>query len=126
MRSMIPVALDGTVRSIRIEDEHPGTRNVYFVRIDSTTRQMDPATGRLLAVGDRVSKDAWSRELRVDDRTVRLGLSREAKASLWFAPLLVGIAAVVPWVPGTCRSAKPKAGTAVKSAARPRPRGDRI
>ena len=88
VRSAIPVAIDGTVQSISIKDEHPGTRNVYFVRIGSTTRQVDPATGRHLAVGDRVSKESWNREMRVNDEVVRLKLSREAKASLWFAPLL--------------------------------------
>lgn len=94
-RSAIPTSLDGTVQSISIKDEHPGTRNVYFVRIGSTTRQVDPATGRHLAVGDRVSKDSWSRDMRVNGEAVRLKLSREAKASLWFAPLLVAVSAVL-------------------------------
>ncbi len=88
-RSAIPVSFDGTVRSITVKDEHPGTRNAWFVTVGSSSRQVDRAVGQRLTIGDRVQKDAWSRDVQVNGATFRVELSREAKAALWFVPALV-------------------------------------
>ncbi|MGQ0467908.1 MAG: hypothetical protein ACT4QG_21645 [Sporichthyaceae bacterium] len=102
-RSTIPFAFDGTVTSVVAKDEHPGTRNAWFVRVGETSRQVDTAVGERLTVGDRVRKDAWSRELQTGDRTVRVSPSRDAKAALVFGPAAVVLTAVV--------AARTRAGT---------------
>lgn len=96
-RSTIPMSLHGDVVSIRSADEHPGTDNAWFVRIDTTTHQVDRTIGELLRVGDRVEKDAWDRDLVVNGRPIPVALSKEARAALWFAPALTAIASALSW-----------------------------
>lgn len=94
-RSTIPFAFDGTVTYVVAKDEHPGTRNAWFVRIGSTSRQVDTAVGERLTAGDQVHKEAWSRELRIQDRTVRVVPSRDTKAALFFGPAAVAVGVLV-------------------------------
>lgn len=94
-RSTIPFAFDGTVAYVVAKDEHPGTRNAWFVRIGSTSRQVDTAVGERLTVGVQVHKDAWSRELRIHDRAVQVGPSRDAKAAFFFGPAAVVVGVLV-------------------------------
>ena len=92
MRSTIPTSFHGEVVSVRSADEHPGHDNAWFVRIGNTTRQFDGDVARLLRAGDRVDKDAWDRTMLLNGRPVELELSDDAKASLWFAPVLTAVA----------------------------------
>ncbi len=92
-RSAIPASLHAEVHSITVKDEHPGTANAWFVRIGDHTRHLDQAVGEQLTVGDRVAKDDWKRTMTVNGRPVALELGREARAALWFAPLLTLTAA---------------------------------
>ena len=96
-RSTIPISLHGEVVSVRSADEHPGTDNAWFVRIGDRTRQVDTEVGRLLRAGDRVEKEAWDRTLLLNGRPVELALSDDARAALWFAPVLTAIAGALSW-----------------------------
>lgn len=96
-RSTVPLALDGVVRQVEVRREkHPGVDDVYVVDVGSrrdlvVDREMAEALGE----GDVVSKDAWSREMRVGDRVVRLGWSRDAVRLALAAPLLVLLGVVL-------------------------------
>ncbi|MGQ0843610.1 MAG: hypothetical protein ACT4QF_05705 [Sporichthyaceae bacterium] len=98
-RSAIPVSFNGTVESITVKDEHPGTKNAWFVTIGESSRQVDPAFGRQLALGQQVHKDAWSREIRIGPKTVRLRPSSEAKAAWLFGPAAVAVSAFLALAP---------------------------
>ncbi len=94
-RSAIPASMDGVVRSIDVRDEHPGVGNAWFVRVGDDTHYLDRRIGEQLHRGDRVTKDRWDREVTVNGKPIELHPSPEAKAALWFAPVLaLGAAAV--------------------------------
>jgi len=90
-RSTLPLALDGTVTSVQVlAEKHPGVDYVWMVTLDDgSPRHLDRSVARLTTEGAVVSKDAWSRTLRVDGVAHDVGPSRDATAFLALSPVLV-------------------------------------
>lgn len=87
-RSLIPVAVDGTVVAIEVRPEkHPGIDDVWLVTIGDRRLHVDAAIGRALSKGAQVAKPAWSRGLSVDGDAITLTPSRDARAMLAVMPL---------------------------------------
>src|SRR5690349_18551395 len=96
-RSTIPISLHGEVVSVRSADEHPGHDNAWFVRVGHRTHQVDTEVARLLRAGDRVDKDAWDDTMVLNGHPIDLSLSDDARAALWFTPVLAAVAAALSW-----------------------------
>lgn len=89
-RSLIPLALDGTISAIEVRPEkHPGIDDVWLVTIGNRRLHVDAATGRALSEGAQVAKPAWGRRLTVDGAALPLAPSRDARAMLAVMPLAV-------------------------------------
>ena len=89
-RSLIPVAVDGTVTAIEVRPEkHPGVDDVWLVTIGERRLHVDAEAAKTLTPGSRLAKAAWARTLSVDARPLRLELSRDARAMLVVMPLIV-------------------------------------
>ncbi|WP_109507183.1 hypothetical protein [Nocardioides speluncae] len=90
LRTAIPRELAGTVTAVdRRTEDQPGVDDVWFVTLDGNREvRVERPIGERLESGDEIVKTAWSRNLHVNDEEVRLSLSPEARASLWFVPLI--------------------------------------
>ena len=95
-RSTIPRALDGvaTTKSIGRE-KHPGRDDVFWITLGSQPAiHVDEPIYRAIAIGQRLKKPRWSRELRLDDRTLTLTWSRDFGGMLPAMPIILVILAV--------------------------------
>lgn len=92
-RSLIPIAVDGTVTGIEVRREkHPGIDDVWLVTIGDRRLHVDAPIGRALGEGARVTKTAWAQRLVIDGTPRTLALSRDARAMLAVMPLTLLVA----------------------------------
>ena len=92
-RSTIPLELHGIVtQTQRLIEKTPGVDDVYILTLDSDQRiQIDGHIFDALAEGQAVHKAAWTRGLKIDDRTLALTWSRDFRGMMWAMPLTVAI-----------------------------------
>ena len=95
-RSLIPFALDGTVKDIvwRYE-KHIGLDDVFLLTVGGRTIQVDAQVAWALQPGDHVSKPAFARTAQVNGAAVRLTASREFWRMAIAMPLIVVICALL-------------------------------
>lgn len=81
VRSTIPLHLDGHVtHKDRLFEKTLGVDDVYVVTIgDDTPIQVDRSVYEAIDLNCLVHKDAWSRKLEIDDRTIELEYSSDFK-----------------------------------------------
>jgi hypothetical protein len=93
-RSLIPVALDGTITKMELRHEkHPGVDDVWLVTVGDRLLHVDDEVAFQLHHGATVAKGAWETTLTVDGRQVGLALSPDAVGMLVVMPLAVVVAA---------------------------------
>jgi hypothetical protein len=103
-RSTIPLQLDARVTSREVRREkHPGKDDVHLLHLEPFhALHVDGDVYASVTDGDRLRKEAWSRTLQVNDKTLPLVWSRDARGMLVAMPLvlliLLATAAWVPWV----------------------------
>ena len=103
-RSLIPVALDGTVQRIEVRREkHPGVDDVWLVDVGQRRLHVDAGIAHRLPEGTTVSKPPWSATLTADGEPISLPLSGDAVGMLWVMPLTVVAAAAASGVTGRRR-----------------------
>lgn len=80
-RSAIPVSLDDVVTGKGIgREKHPGVDDVHWLVLrDGDSMHVDEALYKAVSRDEHLRKDAWSRELRHDDRTLRLDWSTDTR-----------------------------------------------
>lgn len=89
-RSMIPLSLTGMVTKTEHRfEKHPGQDDVYLIWIDEVDYQVDRDLFEEVAVGDTVSKSAWSQQVLVSGRSVTLGYSKDWSGMRYAMPLVV-------------------------------------
>lgn len=102
-RSTIPLRLEGTVTNTEVRREkHPGRDDVFLIKLQSQPAiQVDEPVYRAMAIGQRVAKPRWSRQLRIDDRTLPLAWSRDCGGMIASMPMvllvLAGTMAAAIW-----------------------------
>jgi hypothetical protein len=89
-RSTIPLALNGLVLEKRtLPEKHPGLDDVLMLDLSANrTIQVDREVFRVVAVGDRIQKERWNRDLLINNQPAKLA---------WSADLL-GMCTVMPSV----------------------------
>lgn len=99
-RSTIPLQLDARVvrKEVRRE-KHPGEDDVFLLQLSpGRLLQVDEALFRAVNEGAALRKDAWSRRLEANGRTIELGWSCDFRGMLIAMPtLFVILAATIFW-----------------------------
>lgn len=99
-RSTIPWALDGVVTQIDIRPEkHPGVDDAWYVTVDDRARRWDAAIAETLQVGDRVTKEPWDSNMRVNSDLIDLTLSRDTRGMIVIGPLTLAAAVGLALLP---------------------------
>jgi hypothetical protein len=90
-RSTIPLALDGVVTTMELRREkHPGRDDVFLLTLQSRSPfQVDEAIYRAVAIGERLHKARWSKELTHDGHTLALDWSRDCRGMVMAMPAVV-------------------------------------
>lgn len=89
-RSTIPLSLNGMVTKIEQRfEKHHGKDDVYLIWIDDVEYQVDRDLFAEVAVGDTVSKSAWSQQVLVSGRSVTLGYSKDWSGMRYAMPWVV-------------------------------------
>jgi hypothetical protein len=89
-RSTIPVQLEEEIANKEMRREkHPGRDDVYLLRLESgKTLQVDGAVFDAVNVGESISKQAWSKQLVVEGRTIEMKWSSDLRGMLWAMPAI--------------------------------------
>ena len=89
-RSTVPLSFDGVVTDVELrEEKHPGVDDVYILYLGSDAFVIDSEVASQIKTGDRVQKDAWSTDLRVNGESVTLGTSRDFEGMVIAMPLIM-------------------------------------
>lgn len=97
VRTTIPLHLDGQVaeKERRLEKK-PGVDDVCLVTLDDgTSFQVEIAVYDAIIPGCTLRKDAWSRQLHIDDAAIELDWSLDVRRMLWAMPATVLVLALL-------------------------------
>ncbi|HUE75082.1 MAG TPA: hypothetical protein VMP01_29710 [Pirellulaceae bacterium] len=94
-RSTIPIALDGVISSTAMgREKHAGLDDVFWIRLGSQPAiQVDEPVYRAVAIGQRLEKPRWSKQLRVGGHTFALTWSQDFRGMIAAMPIVLGIVA---------------------------------
>ncbi|MBX3413254.1 MAG: hypothetical protein KF708_11240 [Pirellulales bacterium] len=100
IRTTIPRRLDAiVVARTSGREKHPGFDDACLLTLDDgRTIQVEPELFHAVAIGDRLHKERWDEELKINDRTLSLHSSADEQGMLRTMPLaLVVMLAQFVW-----------------------------
>jgi hypothetical protein len=102
-RSTIPLRLDATVMHKEVRHEkHPPKDDVCLLDLGPAgTFQVDQELFDRVAVGQRLVKAPWSRQLQASGQTIELRWSADTRGMIWAMPLVCIVMLAAWW--GGCR-----------------------
>jgi hypothetical protein len=88
VRSTIPLKFEWrVVEKRRLAEKHPGFDDVYLLNLGPRGWvQVDEAVYSAVEEGDRIRKQAWSRTLEIENRSIDLEWSRDVAGMLRVMP----------------------------------------
>jgi len=89
VRTTIPRRLNATVESRTSgREKHPGFDDACLLTLDDgRTIQVEPELFHAVTAGDRLQKDRWDEEMKVNDRTLSLRSSADEQGMIRVMPL---------------------------------------
>jgi hypothetical protein len=105
LRTTIPRSLDAVVAErVVLHEKHPGLDDACLLALDDgRTLQVDPVIYDTVAPRDRLQKAAWEHTLQIDDRTLPLDWSADARGMVCLMPLVVVVMLAQAWWAATTR-----------------------
>ena len=87
-RSLIPLQIDAVIEGMeKRREKHPGIDDVFLLRLEQAGEfEVDQAVYDSVALGEKLTKSAWSRQLTHDRQTLQLRWSRNVIGMLWTMP----------------------------------------
>ena len=91
VRSTIPLQLNGQVtHKDRLNEKILGVDDVYLITLDDGPRiQVDGPIYEAVVLNREVRKDAWSRKLEADGKTIDIDWSRDFNGMIWAMPFVL-------------------------------------
>jgi hypothetical protein len=92
-RSTIPVSLDAVLVEKEIgREKHPGTDDVHWLILDNgVTMHVDEHVFNAVREGERLRKEAWSKQLLHGQNVHHLTWSADVRGMIWVMPVGIGL-----------------------------------